>query len=275
MSANGSFRTSILDRDRPLDVGRGDLRKTYANDGYVIAKQIFSASSLEALRQSLGSVLSKGETNQNQHGNLGSAGDLNYLILKREAEDHSLVYKASQSIGSSATGYQLLGASGIIDEIARVTGFEVPNIHLMPMYFITQLPRDERFDYVWHQDGAYYTWAKEMLTLWFPVNRATKKETGTISVLPGSHISGLRPTETRVRSESFRQYESRLEENEAERETVLELDLGDCCIMHGDTVHRSVANRSTTPRIAGLLRVVNMASLPAYERERFYCVHKS
>jgi ectoine hydroxylase-related dioxygenase (phytanoyl-CoA dioxygenase family) len=252
-----------------------EVTRTYANDGYVIAKNVFSAGSLEAIRSSLGSVLSKGDETARQGERYGQPGSLNDLILRQEAAAHSIVYKASQSIGSSATAYQLLGGSKIFEEIAKATGFETPNIHLMPMYFIIQLPSDQRFDYLWHQDGTYYAWAKDMLTLWFPVNRATKKETGTISVISGSHLAGPRPTETRVITENFKQYESKLEKGEAERETVLELELGDCCIMHGNTVHRSVSNRSSTPRVAGLLRMVNIASLSSYDRERFYCVHKS
>src|ERR1700722_2142601 len=112
------------------------VAKTYANDGYVIANQVFSPNSLQALRRSLGSVLAKGDRNERQGEDFGSPELLNNLILRREAEAHSIVYKASQSIGSSAVGYQLLGGSKIFEEIARATGFEAPNIHLMPMYFI-------------------------------------------------------------------------------------------------------------------------------------------
>jgi hypothetical protein len=40
--------------------------------------------------------------------------------------------------------------------------------------------------------------------------------------------------------------------------------------MNGNTVHRSVANRSSSPRIAGVLRIANLAAQQSYERERFY-----
>ena len=42
---------------------RDILRKSYAEDGYVSAKQIFSTESLAMLRQSLYSVLEKDGTN--------------------------------------------------------------------------------------------------------------------------------------------------------------------------------------------------------------------
>jgi ectoine hydroxylase-related dioxygenase (phytanoyl-CoA dioxygenase family) len=197
------------------------------------------------------------------------------LILRRESEAHSLVYNAAQSIGSSAEGYQLLGKSGILDVVIEATGFKPRNLHLTPMYLIVQIPNDDRFDYVWHQDRAYYPWSQDMVTLWFPVNRATLRDTGTISLIPGSHQNGLRPADTSFRHGFFRQLESTIDQCETNDELFMELDAGDCCIMHGDTVHRSVANRAVSPRVAGVVRMVNIDNLTSYERERFYCAHKS
>lgn len=246
--------------------------RSYADDGYLTAKGAFSTGLLEELKQSLRSVLEK-------NGRESEANDpqqtLEELILMREGEAHSLVYNASQSVGSSAAGYMLLGKSGILETVAKATGAELQNLHLTPMYLIVQLPNDERFDYVWHQDRAYYPWAQDMVTLWFPVNRATTKHTGTISLIPGSHRSGLRTADTTFRHGFFRQIESPIETSETNGEVFMELEAGDCCIMHGDTVHRSVSNRADSPRIAGVVRIVNIGNLPSYERERFYCVHKS
>jgi ectoine hydroxylase-related dioxygenase (phytanoyl-CoA dioxygenase family) len=143
------------------------------------------------------------------------------------------------------------------------------------MYLVIQLPSDERFDYTWHQDGTYYPWCQDFLTLWFPVNRSTTQTTGTISLIPGSHLSGPRETETFLKNGFFKQMQSKLQTNEQDREEVLEVELGDCCIMSGNTVHRSVANRCASPRVAGVLRIANMGGQLSYERERFYCIHKS
>jgi ectoine hydroxylase-related dioxygenase (phytanoyl-CoA dioxygenase family) len=248
------------------------VSESYAKDGYVIAEQVFSAPLLEALKSSLRSVLNKnGQNRSDYHDQL----TVEELIYTRESEAHSLVYNASQSIGSSAAGYQLLGKSGIFDAITEATGSALRNLHLTPMYLIVQLPNDERFDYAWHQDRAYYPWTNDMVTIWFPVNRATTRDTGTISVIPGSHQSGLRPTDNSFRHGFFRQMVSTIEQGETDDEFFIELEAGDCCIMHGDTVHRSVANRSSSPRVAGVVRLVNIGNLTSYERERFYCVHKS
>ena len=245
------------------------LRELYDSNGYVISEEIFSPASLSLLCQSLRHVLEKSGTDNEDRLSLEE------LILKREAQDHGLVYKAAQSIGSSASTYQLIGSSAILDEVSAVTGFEKADLHVMPMYLIIQLPSDERFDYAWHQDGSYYAWCQDFLTLWFPVNRSTKRDTGTISMIPGSQKSGPRKTETSYRQGYFRQIQSQLGFSEESREEVLEVGLGDCCIMHGNTVHRSVANRSSSPRVAGVLRIANLAGQSSYDRERFYCTHKS
>lgn len=249
-----------------------EFSQSYAKRGYVIAKQIFSATVLEDLTSSLRSVLAKNTTNGSERDDRSTVEE---LIMAREQEAHSLVYNASQSVGSSAAGYQLLGKSGILDVVTETSGFELRNLHLTPMYLIVQLPNDERFDYVWHQDRAYYPWAHDMVTLWFPLNRATKRDTGTISAIPGSHLDGLRSTDTSFRHGFFRQMESAVGESETDGETFMELEAGDCCVMHGDTVHRSVPNRANSPRVAGVVRMVNISNLSSYERERFYCVHKS
>jgi ectoine hydroxylase-related dioxygenase (phytanoyl-CoA dioxygenase family) len=246
--------------------------ESYAKQGYVIAEQVFSALILETLASALRSVLSKNGDNGSEHDRQSAIDE---LIMAREREAHSLVYNASQSIGSSAAGYQLLGKSGIFDAVVEATGFELRNLHLTPMYLIVQLPNDERFDYVWHQDRAYYPWAHDMVTIWFPVNRATRRDTGTISLIPGSHQGGLRAADTSLRHGFFRQIESITQQGETDEELFIELEAGDCCIMHGDTVHRSVANGASSPRVAGVVRMVNIGNLSSYERERFYCVHKS
>lgn len=250
--------------------GARALCDVYSENGFVTAKQVFSQKALSTLRLSLESVLNKVD-----HHATEPSRPLDDLIMKREAEDHSVVYNAAQSVGSAASTYQLLGSSSIFDLISELTGFHTQDLHLMPMYLIVQPPSDARFDYCWHQDGAYYEWCKELVTLWFPVNRGTNAETGTISLIPGSHRDGARETETYLKHGFFKQMQSKLKPGEAEREEMLEIDLGDCCIMHGYTVHRSVANRSTTPRVAAVLRIANLGSQTSYQRERFYCVHES
>ena len=245
------------------------LQKSYPERGFVIIPHIFTTTALATLRNSFRTVLEDAGADR-----AVADCDLDQLILRREAENHGLVYGASQSVGSSVATYELVGGSGVFDAICKVADCAKSELHLMPMYLIVQLPSDERFDYPWHQDGAYYPWCKKFLTLWFPINRGTKRDTGTISLIPGSHREGLREADTFLKHGYFKQIQSKLGPNEEAQEFPLEMQLGDCCVMNGNTVHRSVANHSNTPRIAAVLRIANIAG-QSYDRERFYCVHKS
>jgi ectoine hydroxylase-related dioxygenase (phytanoyl-CoA dioxygenase family) len=246
------------------------LRENYASEGYIIASQAFDTAAVRNLCQSFETVLNKLGTSDT-----ADAESLSDNLFKREKEDHSIVYQGSQAMGSSAATFELLGASGIFETISKLTGFEKTGLHLMPLYLIVQMPSDERFDYTWHQDGSYYPWCRDFLTLWFPINRKTGSNAGTISIIPESHKYGMRETETTLRHGFFKQMQSKLREGEAQREKPLEMELGDCCIMNGNTVHRSVANRANTPRVAAVVRIAYLPTLESYDRDKFYCSHKS
>jgi hypothetical protein len=250
-----------------------DLTRSYSENGYVVLREAFSEKALGAVGQALLCTLAQNNDALAPRG--GLQPPLNDAISITDARNHGSVYAAAQSVGTSAAAYQLMGQPEFLNLLLAITGFTLPELHLMPMYLIIQMPSDDRFDYTWHQDSSYYAWCKELLTLWFPINRETNRETGTISVIPGSHRKGPRSSEEYLRHGFFRQMESKMDEHELEQERILDLALGDCCIMEGNLVHRSVANRSNSPRVAGLVRMANNASQPVYERDRYYCVHKS
>lgn len=250
--ANGLQRESL-----PKD---GEV---FREQGFAILKSVFP---LEALA-GLGRALSIRMTSD-------SGGALEDQIMAAERRDHALVYQGAQSVGTSGSAYRLLGHSQFVSSVLAVTDLEESELHIMPLYLIVQLPGDRRFDYGWHQDRAYYSWSGRMVTAWFPVNRATTAETGTIGVIPGSHLRP-RASRTHFRHGYFRQIEAEVSESEMAQAQPLHLELGDCCIMEGDLVHRSISNLSSTPRVAAVGRMVTLPREATYQRERFYCVHKS
>jgi ectoine hydroxylase-related dioxygenase (phytanoyl-CoA dioxygenase family) len=258
LTSSASPKTAAaLDRSKRVN-------RSFDEEGYVIVRKAFPVNALSGLARALSLRLSE---------NGGRSVDAD--IMAAEAQDHALVYKGAQSIGTSAFTYRLLGQKKFLNTLLAVTGLEEAQLHFMPLYLIIQLPGDQRFDYGWHQDRAYYTWCQKMITLWFPVNRKTTAATGTISVIPGSHRQQSRGSKIHFRHGFFRQIESEVESTEAVQEQVLELEAGDCCIMDGDLVHRSVSNMSDTPRVAAVLRIVSLPSEATYQRDRFFCLTKS
>ena len=239
------------------------VHRSFDEEGYVIVRKAFPVNVLSGLARALSLRLP-------ETGGHSVKSD----IMAAEAPDHALVYKGAQSIGTSAFAYRLLGQKKFLDTLLAVTGLEEAQLHFMPLYLIIQLPGDQRFDYGWHQDRAYYSWCQKMVTLWFPVNRKTTGATGTISVIPGSHRQPTRGSKVHFRHGFFRQIESEVESTEAVQEQVLELETGDCCIMEGDLVHRSVSNMSETPRVAAVLRIVSLPAEAIYQRDRFFCLTK-
>jgi ectoine hydroxylase-related dioxygenase (phytanoyl-CoA dioxygenase family) len=245
-------------------MSRSDLMDSYHKDGFAIARGAFKPGNLLAVADSMRYVLEKGHVPNGQ--------SIDGVIMEREQEDHDLVYKASHALGSSSSTYRLLGQSPILEMVAQLWGVRETQVHLTPMYLIAQLPSDGRFDYTWHQDAAYYRRFREVLTLWFPITHAASVENGTISVLSASHLQGMRAAATHQRHGFFRQIEAVVAEDEQQKP--LNMEVGDCCLLHGHSVHRSVANRSAVPRVTGVVRLVNLAHEDVYDRELFYCTHK-
>jgi ectoine hydroxylase-related dioxygenase (phytanoyl-CoA dioxygenase family) len=243
-----------------------ELKRSYLENGYAIAKNVFQPQALSAVAGTMRTILDKGRPR--------SESSIDEMILERESENHALVYNSANSVGSSASTYQLLGGSPILDIVADFWSVKVTDLHLMPMYLLVQLPSDGRFDYAWHQDGAYYDWCHELATLWFPLTREASVENGTIGCVGGSHLQGLRPAETYKRHGFFRQIEAEVTEDETVTEDPLYVGVGDCCIMHGHTVHRSMPNQSSVPRVTGIVRLVNIGREDSYARDQFYCIHK-
>ena len=86
-------------------------------------------------------------------------------------------------------------------------------------------------------------------------------EAGTMAVIPGSHSKGMRPARNYFSYDQFRQLEASLHPEEEDCATPIQIDVGDLVAFSADTVHCSLKNRSGKPRITGILRIINMATL--------------
>jgi ectoine hydroxylase-related dioxygenase (phytanoyl-CoA dioxygenase family) len=244
------------------------LQQEYLDEGYVLLENVISKDLLSGLAMTLYASLAQGRQDWHECS-------LDELILKREAEDHSLVYNAATSLGSAAASYRLLGKSELLTHASEALGADIEQLHVLPLYLIIQLPGDGRFDYEWHQDGAYYPWCRDLATIWFPVTHRSSQQNGTMSVVPASHKDGLREANTHFRHGNFRQIISPVRGGESDNEIPLDVNLGGCCLSHGALVHRSVANASKSPRVSGILRLVDMSRQKDYQRHLFFCMGNS
>lgn len=221
----------------------------FQDQGFYIATDAIPQEALAGIRDVLADALGKS----------ASATDISLddLIMLREREDHNLVYQASLCVGSSASAYQLIGDRSFLDLISNIANLDLRNTHIMPLAVQVQLPGDQRFDYKWHQESTYYPWCPDVLTIWFPIVRPSKRADGTMAVIPGSHRDGQRDARTYFSYQNFRQIEPQIKEVEAVSATPIEINVGDICVFDANMVHCSEPNLTKVPRVTGILRLVN------------------
>lgn len=239
------------------------LAGQFEADGYLILRQVFPLALLADLADGMAGVLAR-------QGPSASGGSLESLLMEREADNHSLVYQASVSQGSAAAAYRLLGGSRVFEDCAEALRCRVSDLHLQPLYLLTQMPQDQRFDYAWHQDGPFHAWSKDLASLWFPVNRRSSAETGTMSILPGTHRQGIRQASTYLRDGNFRQIEVLPTDEELSRAIALELEPGDCVFFSGNLLHKSIPNPGAHPRVTGVMRLFDQSKQDGYVRDHYY-----
>ena len=98
----------------------------------------------------------------------------------------------------------------------------------------------------WHQDGGD-VWKLDrdpLVTTWIALDPATRQN-GCVQVIPGTHRLGLLTTTgSTLRPEDVERYcpEDAIE--------YLEIEAGECLLLHNWLVHRSDVNRTDTPRRA-------------------------
>ncbi len=177
------------------------------------------------------------------------------LIQQAEAIDHGIVYRAGLQVGSSAAAVELIAESSILT-IARIVA-GTRNIHVMPLHVAVQLPSDPRFDYKWHQEAAFYPWCRDIINMWMPLGGQADREHGTVLMIPGSHLGGVRDS-TRSGEGKFLQIEPVLRPGEADTAVTVEATPGDLVVFDANMVHASHPNTSAEPRVFGVLRIVNM-----------------
>ena len=229
----------------------------YAAEGYILKKGVISEDLCSDICETLRMALIGKRTED-------AALDLDALLMKRESEDHDLVYRAVNMVGSSFSAYRFLAMSGIAGLVEGVSGIARSKLHFMPMAIQAQLPSDERFDYKWHQESRFYPWCPTVINLWVPLLRPTTVATGTMTLIPRSHIGGAREAGTYFSYKKFRQIEPSVAEDEESRAISIEAAPGDCLMFDANTIHGTKPNQSALPRLVGIIRAINSDDLDEF-----------
>jgi len=134
-------------------------------------------------------------------------------------------------------------------------------------------PENQKHLFKWHQDSVYLLGSLNAVTIWIPFKDASS-DFGTISVIPGSHINGIRRFE--VISDKaldsglpFLQRDIELSENvDEDEEMIVEASRGDLVVFNQFLLHRSIYNPSDRVRWSMQLRFSDL-NCENYKKNKF------
>jgi phytanoyl-CoA hydroxylase len=157
-----------------------DQLDSMSTNGFVVLSNLFSTEEIEELESRLGDfhrnhelALSAGSG----ESGISRAGEILFSSHIAEQDERVKEFTRCEKMVSLAT--QLLGED--VDLYWNQTVYKNP---------------ETAKEFPWHQDDAYTpVYPSPYLTCWLAVSDATL-DNGCISVLPGSHVGGLRPHES-------------------------------------------------------------------------------
>ena len=206
-----------------------DQVQAYQEDGYVIAREVFTPAEADLLRRA--------------------------MEEDPKVSAHSLIRPDTEGGGTRISLWNRAGDSyGLAARSARLVDTAETLIGEAVYHFQSKLTAKDPFGggaWEWHQDYGYWYYngclRPDMLSMMIALDRSDQNN-GCLQVVKGSHklgrIDHLQVTEKQNSADP-----ARMEHITAQHEVVLcELDPGDVLIFHSNTLHRSAQNRSPKRR---------------------------
>jgi ectoine hydroxylase-related dioxygenase (phytanoyl-CoA dioxygenase family) len=214
--------------------------KLFAEQGYFIARKVFSLDELQLLEADfdriVAQILTSGEnTNATWTG----------PEMERISSKNAVVLHTHNVQQYSANWLSAIMNSKFIRAAAALVGENIV-LHHSKLF---QKPAEEGAPFPMHQDWTYFPTEKDtMLAAIIHVSRATD-EMGCLRVFPGSHKLGrLADSSGQMDSDVLRRYP-------IENATPLEAEAGDVVFFHYFTLHGSMPNRSSEVRKTVLVQM--------------------
>lgn len=224
----------------------------FAKYGYVLLRGAIKPEHLKDITRNLWGLVAAGRPR---------GANVEADIMQLESEDHERLYKASITVGSSLAAYELIASADLRRISACLLDTSEQHLHVTPLHIAVQIPRKTEFDYAWHIESDFYPWAPEIVNVWFPVLSSTERNfTGTIEVIPFSHLKEKRPNDT-THKDTYVQIVSHLDAEEESKGIQIEAEPGDALFFHKHMVHRTCPNLCNQPRVTGIVRVMDMARI--------------
>lgn len=243
-----------------------DLRGTFERDGFLVIPDFASREACEELRdaalrlveetdlESLGSTFDAGGQ---RHGHdpwfLDSGGEVRAFLEPERDRDRLRVNKLGHALHDRVPLFDRFSRDPRLAALVTELGLAAPL--LLQSMVIFKHPRVGGAVPA-HQDATYLsTDPSTVLGLWFALEDATL-DNGCLELLPGGHRLGLR---SRYRRDGDRTWTDTLSDEPwpSDGWRAIEARAGTLVAFHGLLPHRSRANRSSRPRCAYTLHVID------------------
>jgi ectoine hydroxylase len=203
-------------------------QNSFANDGYVVEKNLFSEDEINKLKKF---IESSSEKKNESRETRSSTGKLNITLWDHPSDD---------LFGKFSTNER------IVKPMEEYLGDEIYHYHSK---IIWKKPGDGGFD--WHQDYGYWyhnaCLYPDMGSCFIMLDKATK-ENGCLKVLKGSHKAGRIGHGVSDTPEQTADME-RIAELEKRHESVyITAEPGDALFFHSNLLHSSNENKSNDSR---------------------------
>jgi phytanoyl-CoA hydroxylase len=216
------------------------IGRKFAEDGYYVAKGVFSPSEVAALKTDfdriVGQLLGSGEELNARWG----GPEMERLESQRMVVLHTHNVQTYSGVWAKA-----LFQESFLDAARAIVGENIVLHHTK----LFQKPSELGAPFPVHQDWTYFPTEKDtMMAAVIHVSRATD-EMGCLRVYPGSHRYG------RVTGSSGQVDSELLERHPLQSATPLEAEPGDVVFFHYFTLHGSMPNRSNEIRKTVLVQM--------------------
>ena len=239
--------------------------RTFAEDGFVVARSVVPLDRIAALRAHLATVVDTAIAGWHAEGKIADPG----THLPFETRLSTVAPKLAGTLGrgwrrsvASRALYDLHHAPTIVDAAARLLGPEVEAHGVWNAR--PKLPGQQLTVVPWHQDSAYFgkeTEASKILTVWIPLVPVDERN-GTLQLARGSHRTGLVAHVTETREGQFLEIDGH--EPAPEALATPSLVPGDAIILDNLCWHRSLDNRSDGIRWSVDIRYLRSGDHPGW-----------
>ena len=225
----------------------------FDTNGYLIIKNYIQSSPLEKFKKGILAMVKKClKTSKNI--------SLNDAILKLEKINHKDVYMVQKAMATCSQTLKIVTSLKLDQLHSKLYSVDPEKVHIQLASTPVQFPKDNRFDFEWHQESGSYTGFSKVLSVWFPILNKVNKKNGSMSFIPRTHKNGTRKTHYVRKPSGLNDWRVKINKKELNNVVIAELRPRDVLLFDSDLVHKSVLNKSDQIRITGIVRSLDICS---------------